>query len=262
MGPIVTDEDLNEDYQEMKEFLELQSDAVQENCRVVSPSMMNCEFALHIDKNPPDHFVPRMPRSAMPSENDTCARVTVAATVIGCYIGYFRAERDIQDGSMPRPNASDTYKGGYIISRIDFQHALLPNQNLVSDALSSEEMWLVAYNTANTRFTPRPVGKIFIKEITFLQRTAHKPEVKAVMFMEHQEEQGLWLSKEHKLQPGFYRIEIHWPSIWRRSIQDAKATQAFPISEEEYIKEKNLAAAFLDRHVDALPNKPAFMSWQ
>jgi hypothetical protein len=256
------EEALNEDYQEMQEYLSLQSDEVQENCKIVTPDMMNCEFALHVDKNVPPVFVPRMPRSAMPSENDTCARVTVAGTVLGCYIGYFRGERDIQDGSFQRPGVKDPFLGGYVISRMDFKHALLPNANLVSDAHSSEELWLVPYNTENTRYTPVAIGKMFVEELTFLPISGKKPQVRLVMYISHQETRGIWLNRTQKLEIGCYRVTINWPSVWTRDMHDIKGVVAAKIEQGEFDEHKQRVAAFLDRHVDALPNRPMFMSWQ
>lgn len=259
---VIKNEELNEDYQEMQEFVSLQSDEVQENCRIVTPDMMNCAFALHVDKNVPTEFVPRMPRSAMPSENDTCARVTVAGTVIGCYIGYFRGERDLQDGSFQRPGQKDPFLGGYTISRLDFQHALLPNAQLVSDAHSSEELWLVPYNTENTRYKPVPIGKMFVAELTFLPVSGKKPQVRLVLYISHTELQGLWLNRAIKLPPGCHKATIHWPSIWTRDMHDAKGVQVEPVEQLVFDEHKQRVAAFLDRHVDALPHRPVFFGWQ
>ena len=254
-------EDLNEDHLEMQEFLELQSDEVQANCKIVTPDMMGCEFALHVDKNTPQAFVPRMPRSAMPSENDTCARVTVAGTIIGCYIGYFRGERDIQDGSVQKPGAKDQFLGGYQISRIDFEHALLPNEQLVSDAPSSEELWLVPYNTDNTSYKPIQIGKMFVEELTFLPVSGQKPEVKLVLYVFHEEPAGIYLNRAVKLEPGYYKVNIHWPSVWRRDMHDLEGVSVQPVTQEEFQERKQRVAAFLSRHSDALPNKPVFTNW-
>lgn len=254
--------DINEDYSDLKDYLGLQSDAVQENCRIVTPDMMHCDFALHIDKNTPKEFVPRMPRSAMPSENDSCPRVTVAATIIGCYIGYFRGERDLETGSLPKPNDKDPYLGGYSISKIQFTHALWPNEKLVGDAHSTEELWLVPYNTEHVRFVPIEVGKLFVSEITYLPVAGKKPQMRLVMYVEHNEPAGLWLNKAVKLEPGRYRVGIHWPSMWERNVHDEAGVTYEVVSQEIYEARKKRVAAMLSRDADALPNKPVFFNWQ
>lgn len=252
---------LHEDYVEMQEFLSLQSDEVQENSKIVTPDAMGCEFALHVDKNTPAQFVPRMPRSAMPSENDTCARVTVAGTLIGCYIGYFRGEKDIQDGSIQKPNNTDPFLGGYHISRIDFTHALLPNAELVGDADSSEELWLVPYNAANARYVPKKIGKMFVSQLTFLPVSGQKPEINLTMYVWHEEPQGVWLNREVKLDPGCWKVDIHWPSIWKRNVHDAKNVKVQAVELAEFESQKKRVAAFLDRHLDKLGDRPLFTSW-
>ena len=258
----MNEKDLNEDYQDIKTHLSLQSDDVQDNCRIVTPDMMHCKFALHIDKNVPVSFTPRMPRSAMPSENDSCARVTVAATVLGCYIGYFRAEKDVEFLSVPKPGEKDPFLGGYTISKLDFTHALLPNEKLVGDAHSTEEMWLVPYNPEHVRFTPVPIGKLFLEEVSYLPVSGRKPQLRLVMYLIHEEPTGLWLNKLTKLEPGCYRIGVHWPSIFERNVHDEKNVSCVSISREQFDERKRAIAAFLDRHVDALPNRPAFFSWR
>jgi hypothetical protein len=261
MGPDTSEFDINEDFEEITEYVSLQSEEVQENSRIVTADMLNCSFALHVDKNTPEKFVPRMPRSAMPSENDTCPRVTVAATLIGCYIGYFRGEKDLQDGSIPVPSHKDPFLGGYVISRIEFTHALLPNEKLVSDSRETEELWLVPYNTKNASYTPTPIGKFFVSELTFIPRSGHKPEILFVMYISHEEPAGLWLNKSVKLEPGFYRVHVRWPSIWRRDVHDEKHIQVEVIDEKEFNERKQIAAAFLDYPVMTDSPKPAFLNW-
>lgn len=258
----VNDVDLNEDYQEIQEYLSFQSDEVQQNCRIVTPDMMGCDFALHVDKNVPDAFVPRMPRSAMPSENDSCPRVTVAGTIIGCYIGYFRGERDIQDGTMPKVGVKDPFLGGYHISRLDFTHALWPNDQLVGDAHSSEELWLVPYSTHSARFVPVKIGKLFVSELTFIPVAGSKPRVRLVMYVTHNEPMGIWLNRETKLEVGCYRVIINWPSIWKRDMHDTQGVSVEKITQEDFDEAKKLSAAMLSLHGDKLPHRPAFLSWQ
>lgn len=257
----LSDEDLQEDYEEIREWLELQADDVQANCVIVTPETMGAEFALHVDKRVPEKFYPRMPRSAMPSENSTSPRVTVACTIMGCYIGYFRGERDIQEGSIPNANHHDPYLGGYVISRMDFNHAVKPNDQLVGDAHSTEELWLVPYNTENVSYAPVPVGKLFVDELTFLPVSGHKPQVKLTMYVEHEESRGLWLNKTTKLEVGCYRVSVHWPSIWRRDMHDEKHVQVEKITKEEFDERKKRSAAFLDHQIEVAHGKPAFMSW-
>ncbi len=253
-------EESNEDYKELQDYLDLQSEVVQQNCRIVSPEMMHCDFALHVDKNLPEEFVPRMPRSAMPSENDTCPRVSVAPTLIGCYVGYFRGERDLVAGSYNKPGTTDPFLGGYVISKVMFQHALLPNKRLVGDADETEELWLVNYSLETTSYVPTAIGKCFVSQLTYLPNAGHWPRIKLTLYVWHEEPSGLWLNKKVKLDPGYYRVNIDWPSVWQRSIHTEDQVSVDTVTKEEFEEHKQLAAALLS-HAQELPNRPAFLNW-
>lgn len=250
-----------EDYQDMKDYLDLQSDEVRDSCRIVTPEMMSCNFALRIDKNVPNVFVPRMPRSAMPSENDSCPRVSVAATLLGCHIGYFRAEKELQNGSFNKPGTPDPFLGGYIISKIDFSLALLPNERLVGDSDSTEEMWLVAYSPEHHQFKPIPVGKMFIAELVYIPVSNRHPQMRLTYYITHNEPQGLWLNKSVKLEPGCYRVIVHWPSIWQRNIHNEEGVVVQQIDQTQFDEHKQLSAAMLN-YQDAIAGaKPAYLNW-
>lgn len=249
---------ITEDLQDIKDFVSLQSDEVQENCTIVTPSDMGVSWALHIDKNVPEEYIPRMPRSAMPSENDSCARVTVACTLLGCYIGYFRTEQDTLYGSAEVPNKKDNYKGGYVISKVPFDHGLKPNRKLVSDSDRFEEVWLVTYNEDHTEYAPTEIGKLFVSELKYLPVSGAKPRLELTFYIENRDPEGMWLDKTTKLGVGYYRLNVRWRNINTRSIFEHEFFQLDEIDESEYLSQKKRSADMLSYE---LPNKPKFMGW-
>lgn len=253
MEPI-TDADLKE----MHDFVALQSKEVQQNIEIVTAADMNAPYALHIDKNTPGVFVPRMPKSAAPSENDSCARVTVACTALGCFIGYFRGENDTMRGSVKIEGEHDHFRGGYYISKMDFNHALKPNAKMVMDAESSEELWLVPYNKDHIEYKPVVVGKIFVSALTYLPASGNHPSVSYVFYLENNDPNGMWLDRKNKVDVGYYRIDVDWPTVYHRSIYNDKI-KITKVEKEEFEKQKNLRAAMLE--FSEVKNTPSYLKW-
>lgn len=250
------------DYQDIQNYLNLQAQEVFDNVEIVDPSKFGTTYALHIDKRAPDIFIPRMPKSAAPMENDSCPRVTVACTVIGCYIGYFRGETDLIRGSN-NPENLDTHKkylGGYEISRVDFKHALKPNSKLVFDAETSEELWLVPYNEEAASYEPIPVGKIFTKEVRYTQVTNNRPRMELIMYLENNKEPELLIMPGMKVGIGHYRLHVNWESILVRSVKTDDSIKVVQITEDEYEENKRLSAAMLS-FTEGSSSKPSFSKW-
>lgn len=254
--------DIDIDFDDMKAFLALQSKEVQGNCTIVTPATMGCAHALHIDKITPAVFVPRMPKSAADTENDSCARVTVAGTLLGCYIGYYRGESDFIRGPVRTNENGEGFLGGYSISRLKFDHALKPNQHLVFDAERSEELWLVAYNQQNSQYVPEQIGKMFVTHVSYSKGSGDAPKCTVRFCVENNDSLGMWLTKDKLLEVGFWEIEATWDNIQARTIELADCHLSIAkLDKDSYERSKTLTAAFLSRHADALPTKPDFLNW-
>lgn len=244
------------DLQEMKDFVSLQSKGVQEHSTIVTPADMGVLHSLHIDKNTPPAFEPRMPKSAMPSENDTCARITVAGSLLGCYIGYFRGETDLHDGSIKKEGGNDHFLGGYIISKLVFNHALKPDVTLVADAERSEELWLVPYNKVTLTYVPVKIGKMFVHRLTYIPVNGQEPDLEVIIFIENNDTLGLWIDRENKIGVGYYKLTIKWPNQFDRSIYNPNLVIS-KVTKEEYETTKNLQATMLD-----YKEPPKYINWK
>lgn len=248
------------EFEDIKNYLSLQTKEVQANANIVDPSMMGVLWSMHIDKNTPPVFTPRMPKSAMASENDSCPRVTVACTLLGCYIGYFRGEEDVANGSPRNEGESDHFLGGYNISKLRFNQALKPKPKLVRDADRSEELWLVPYNDQNTEYKPIIIGKMFVSALSYLPVSGEYPNISITLYVQNTDTDGMWLDRKIKLDVGYYKVHVTWPSLFERSIYNEK-TEVETISKDEFENRKRAVANFLNRHTDILKNTPKYLSW-
>ena len=110
--------------EEIIDWLLLQNKKAKDNLIIKSSEEVGPLY--HIDKNKPVKFFPQMPRSAAASEDNTIARVTVAETLIGCLMGYARIERDF-NYRKEYSKGKDPFKGGYVISEIDYHYCGMPS---------------------------------------------------------------------------------------------------------------------------------------
>ena len=251
--------ELAEDRKDLEEFLQLQPTKVREDCKIVSHVDVGQAFMLRIDKKPPEAFIPNMPKSAMPSENTNTPRITCAPTLVGCMVGYFRIEDDARDGSLPLPNGTAKFLGGYSISVLPFKHCLKPGKEMVVDTDTSDEHWLVPYSMDSVEVEPDVVGKMFIDELTYLPQTGKRPSERLVMLLCIDKDIEIQLMPGKRVGKGTYRFTIFWPSIRERSVQDQNSLVSIePISLEEFLKLKKAKADLLS-YKDRLPG---FSAWK
>ena len=217
---------VEKDYEAIKNFLSLQSNEVQENSTIVASTEFNPSFTLHIDKNAPNVFTPRMPQSAMKGENYTCPRVSTSNTLLGCYIGYNRGEYDLIKGyKVDNINESDNYLGGYLISKIDFKHALMPNSALIPDANKSEELWLVNYTPETAEYRPITIGKVFISKLTYIPVIGSiRPSVTIDFYIENNSDDLIAIDKVNLIGRGYFKLNVRWLDSFDMSISNANIT--------------------------------------
>lgn len=248
-----------EDRQEIVDFLELQPSAVREDCKIISSADINQGFMLRIDKNPPSVFYPNMPKSAMVTENTNTPRITVAPTLVGCMIGYFRIERDVQDGTAMLPGQDrPKFSGGYSISKLEFNHCLKPGNKMVIDSESSDEHWIVPYSEEYVEMEPAIIGQIFVDAVTYIPRSGHHPGVRLEMLLQLDDDSiELPIIPGRSVKKGHYRYSVSWENIRTRTVRDQQClTVLEEISQEEYLRLKGLRAAML-----SYEQPPAFTKW-
>lgn len=255
-------ESLNPDYEAMAKFLALQSDNVKTHSQIVDTDLVGQDYMLHIDKNTPSIFTPMMPRSADKREDNTVSRITVAPTLVGCYIGYNRAHDDFAAGSVQK-GQNDPYRGGYEICTLPFDHCLKPDDTLVPDASQSQEHWLVGYTEQTRQYQPEKVGKVFLTRVAQKAVSGQRPSTLVTMFIEVTREAGFKFSPNIHLMKGYHKAELHWDTVKLPSAVDQEHFHVRECHPGEYQEAKGLTAAFLSRHTAKVPvgRVPAFTGW-
>lgn len=254
-------ESLNPDYEAMAEYFALQSDAVKTHSQIVDNDLVGQDYMLHIDMNTPKVFTPMMPRTADPREDNTTARVTVAPTLLGCYIGYNRAHQDFGKGSAPEQGDEDPYRGGYDICLLPFQHCLKIDDTLVPDATASGEHWLVGYNEATREYQPEHVGKVFVSKITQQAVSGEKPATLVTMYIQVVREAGFKFSPKVHLSKGYWKVQITWKNASLPRVDKEEAFEVNTISEEEWLETKKYSAALLSYREKIAGKAPSFYRW-
>jgi hypothetical protein len=250
------------DYEDMAAYFALQSEKVRQNAQIVDAVMLNQSFMLHIDKNPIPIFIPMMPRSAMPSEDNTIARVTVTPSLMGCYVGYYRAHNDFIKGTGTKPGEKDAYRGGYVIHRLDFTHCLVPNDKLVPDAPRSAEHWLVPYNKASLEYPSVEVGKMFITEVLQKASAKGKPSTQLTIFIECTMDEGFLFTPHVKVAEGLHKARV----LWERGVRDTcfldhnVVVQA--IDQAAWSAAKQLSADLLSYREPTALKSPRYTAWR
>ncbi len=255
-----TNIDMQEDRQAIDDFLQLQPTEVQEDCKIVSSVDVGQDFMLRIDKFTPEKFVPNMPKSAMSTENTNTPRVTVAPTLVGCMIGYFRIERDVQDGTALLKNQDKPrFAGGYAISRLKYNHCLKPGAKMVVDSSSSDEHWLVPYCVDAVEYEPDIVGQIFVESVTYLNRSSNWPGVRLNLYLRvDADDIALPVMPGKTVGKGYYRYTVYWSNIRTRTVEDHGCLLSLePIDEAAYLTAKKLHADMLSFQDPV----PAFSGW-
>lgn len=249
---------INDDYEKIKAWFDLQAKHVQANAKIVDTDLVSQGYMLHIDKVMPEVFIPRMPKTGPDEANETTPRVTVAPNLIGCYIGYGRAETDFSLGSTSEALKEEGYKGGYDICKFEFMHCIQPNNTLICEASRSMEYWLVPYSEETLEYKPVKIGKMFISEISHVAKSKSTPSIQVTMYVESNSEDGFSFCPKTYLEQGFYKIEVCWPDAEMRDCKGYTSLVVEKITKEAYEEVKTLKASLLS-YVDT--KAPAYAKW-
>ncbi len=251
---------VNPDYEAIAAWFALQSDNVQKNAAIVDADVVGQPFMLHIDKNTPEVFTPRMPPSADSREDGTCPRITVSPSLWACYVGYNRAHQDYLKGSGNPDKADDAFRGGSEICEQPFTHCLKVNKHLVPDAEKSQEHWLVAYTDETREYKPTHVGKVFVSRMISEARSGEKPTVQVTLYIQVEKKEGFKFSATQHLDWGWWKATCVWGKLDLPYSDREGGIQLEQIDEKQWVAAKNQSAALLS-HVEPVGRKPAWAGW-
>ena len=245
------------DKEEIIEWLDTTPDKVQRNVKVVTPEDIEQSFLLHISKDTNlKKFIPVIGVRQQNGEDRTMPRVSVAPTLLGCFIGYAATALDLVSSKEQSSNEYEKFKGGFVIYSVEFKAALKPNIKLLPDTNWTDEHWLVAYSKDTSSYVPEAAGKLFYQSVRFITKSGKAPDVDVVIYIEVTRDDGVTFSKNISLKKGYWTIEgphHYGVSSWK----DDKEFKVKEISKSDYQSAKKASADLLS-YVDKVP---AYLNW-
>lgn len=234
-------------------WLSLQSTQVQNNVKVVKQQESKYKVMLRTDKSVPETFFPIMPTSAGDGEDNTCPRICVGPTLLGCLAGYGRVASDIVDHPAHEEPTSKDFNGGYYISAFAYTHALDVNQNLVPEAPITDEHWLVGFDSDSRIIKPVNVGKCFVKGVYFSNKGKVVPGVTYELIVNVNSGNSLWLDDKVEITEGNWFVSISAASCPGGRLNGAELGSVTKLSDMEYLKLKNTSAVLLEIDSKSFP---------
>lgn len=234
---------------------------VARSCTIESVKESAIPQILHISSNTNlKEMVPRICTRQMDAEDRTTPRIVGAPTIYGCMLGYPSLLEDYSGNASRTAENKVDWKNGYRIYMIPYEFCLKPDKTLVPDVKQSDETWLVNYNEDTRLYTPVPVGRIFCSKFSFIPRIGELPQFEATIYVDVVIDEGLWFSKNIKLDRGYWKIEapvcdsdnfknLSWDDDKNITVQEIKATEWFSV--------KRSVADLLS----ITDKPPAFLNW-
>jgi hypothetical protein len=247
--------------QEIQEYLKRVPVSVVRACTVESVEESKIPHVLHISSNTNlKEMVPRFSAKQMEEEDRTTPRVVGAPTLYGCILGYKVILDDYATNTSRTKENKVDWKNGYRIYNIPYKFCLKLDKTLVPDAKQSDETWLVNYNEDTRAYNPVPAGRVFFSNFSFSPRIGELPQFESTIYVEVLLEEGLWFSKNHKLDKGYWKIEApiyDSESFKNLSWDDDKNIKVEEIKAAEWFSIKRSVADMLS----ITDKPPAFLSW-
>lgn len=230
-------------------------------CKIESVEESQIPQVLHISLNTNlKEMVPRFSTKQMEEEDRTTPRVVGAPTLYGCILGYKVILEDYTINTSRTAKNKVDWKNGYRIYHIPYKFCLKLDKELVPDAKQSDETWLVNYNKDTRSYNPIPAGRIFFSSFTFSPRIGELPQFESTIYVEVILDEGLWFSKNHKLDKGYWKIEalIHDNDSFKNLSWDSdKDIKVKKIDKAEWLSVKRSVADLLSI-TDKLPS---YLNW-
>lgn len=235
--------------QAFDEYIKIQNPKVLANTKSVSASQLGQSYMLHIDKDTPNYFTPRIGQSFSDDEDRTLPRVTVSSNLLGCIIGYYRFLKDFLEVEGEKSN-------GYYINIIPFEYALRPNAKMVPYGEHANEYWLIGYDKDHLKYKPQTVGKLFVTELNHkLDDKNGEHIISCTFYVEIEDDVEIIFSKDKSLKQGCYKITGDMSEYNSNNDEDGstnidhKDLDLFTIrkiDKADYMKVKKLSAVTLN----------------
>lgn len=229
----------------MEWWLNLQPPAVKKTLIVRTREEAGPMLHMSIDGNI-KRFTPYVTRRTGDKENISIPRVSVASSVLGCFIGYCMAFNDVM-----YPGDNKAYKNGWYVYDIPYEECIRPTVKAVWDVDMSDEHWLVTYNENTRQYKGNIVAKMFYSEM-LLKPVMNKYPRRFVKIVIEVMEGKLNFGEGVMLDKGYWEMSGPEPM----NVDDWKASHEYTVRKMpagEYASVKKLTADML--------SLPTAMKW-
>jgi hypothetical protein len=233
---------------EMERWLNLQPPAIKKRLTPRSIEEAGPMYHMSLDGGI-KKFTPYVTRRTSTDENISVPRVSVAPSILGCFIGYCAAW-----GDMAWPDLRNkSFKNGWYLYDIPYKECIRPSTKVVWDADYTDEHWLVTYDLLSRQYSGSVVAKMFYSEMTMKPMMGRNPRLFIKLVVEV-------LVGAVKFGDGSTLTEGHWEVTGPEPMQvdDWKAVHEYTVrkmSAGEYATAKKYTADMLS--LDA----PVAMKW-
>lgn len=231
----------------IKQWLDLQPNNIRKAVEFLSAEDAGPMYHMSLDGEI-KKFVPFVSRRAADKENITVPRVSVAPSIMGCFIGYVASWSDI---AWP-DTQNKKFKNGWYLYRLPYEYCIKPDKKQLFDQEQSNEHWLVTYSPTTREYKGEIIAKMFYAEMAMIPQTGKAPEYMVKLAVEVFAE-PIKFGGEVVLEKGTYLIEGPEPQV-HGEWSDVKPYTVKKIGYGEYARMKGLSADMLSL------NPPAF-SW-
>lgn len=231
----------------IKQWLDLQPTNIRKGVEFVSAEEAGPMYHMSLDGEI-KKFTPYVTRRAAQKENISVPRVSVAPSIMGCFIGYVAAWGDI---TWPNYDGK-RHKNGWYLYDIPYEYAIKPNKKQLFDVEQSNEHWLVTYSPQTREYKGNIIAKMFYAELKMLPQTGKDPQYMVKLLIDVQREGGVLFGGDKVLDKGYWMIDGPSPEV-HGQWEDIKPYTVNKIGYGEYAKLKGLSADML-----SLNPPPAF----
>lgn len=143
-------------------------------------------------------FIPYVTRRTGAKENISVPRVSVAPSILGCFIGYCAAWDDILYPDLK----NKSFKNGWYVYEIPYTECIRPATKVLYDVEETDEHWLVTFDEGSRVYQGEIIAKMFYSEMVLKPIQGKRPRRFVKLLVEVNKDsmlfgEELWLTKGH-----------------------------------------------------------------
>lgn len=229
----------------IQQWLDLQPTPIRKAVEFVSAEEAGSMLHMSLDGDI-KKFIPYVTRRAAEKENISVPRVSVAPTIMGCFIGYVAAWSDIQ---WP-DTRNKKHKNGWYLYDIPYEYAISPDKKQLFDVEKTDEHWLVTYSPETREYKGNIIAKMFYAELKMVPVAGMQPSYLVKLLVEVLRDEPIRFGGDVVLEKGCWCIEGPAPEA-HGEWSNIKPYKVNKIGYGEYAKLKGLSADMLSLHPPA-----------